>query len=41
MEWRARNGGSGEGRKRRRVVEVLVLKEDDGLCLEDYVIPVF
>jgi hypothetical protein len=40
MEGRVRSGGRGEGRKRRRLVDALVLKEDDGLCLENYVIPV-
>ncbi len=41
MEWLVRSGKrGGEGRKRRRVVEEFVLEEADGLCLENYVIPV-
>jgi hypothetical protein len=40
MEGRVRSGGRGEGRKRRRVMKAFVFKEHDGLCLENYVIPV-
>jgi hypothetical protein len=41
MEGRMRSGGRREGRKGRRVMmEAFVLKEDDGLCREGYVIPV-
>jgi hypothetical protein len=41
IEGWVRSGGRGEGRKRRRVVEFFVFKEDVGLRLENYVIQVF
>jgi hypothetical protein len=40
LEGRVQSGGRGEGRKRRRLVDALVCKEDDCLYLEDYMIPV-
>jgi hypothetical protein len=40
MEGRVRSGGRGIGRKKRRVMEAFVFEEDDGLCLEDYIVRV-